>query len=291
MDSFVYRTGVPELQMFPHIKMMGRGIVTDSSRHALPIHRNPGIEICLLVKGRFEWTIEKSRYVMYPGDCTFTMPWQEHGGTQGIMDIGQLLWIIIKPDSFSTDGRLKLGKWSSLPPNQQTWIGRTLVNAPRPYFTASRYLKLLYEELISEMRGRSTWRKSRVNRLIDELLCLVTSEAESSTLIRKNTFDIGLLKSRISADLARSWTLDDLEKISGYGKSMLNQLIRAQTGYSSMGLVTSLRIEKAKELLSKTEKPMSETALECGFSNSQQFSAIFRKYTGKTPSKFRDKTR
>ncbi len=291
MNSFVYHTGAPELHPFPHIKMMGCGIVTDSSRHALPIHRNPGIEICLLVKGRFEWTIEGSRYVMYPGDCTFTMPWQEHGGTQGIMDIGQLLWIIIKPGSFSTDGRLRLGKWSSLPSDQQAWIGKTLVNAPRPYFTASRYLKLLYEELISEMRGKSAWRKSRVNRLLDELLCLVTSEAESSTLVRKNTFDIGQLKSRISANIARCWTLNDLEKLSGYGKSMLNQLVRAQTGYSSMGLVTCLRIEKAKELLSETEKPMGEIALECGFTNSQQFSAVFRKYSGRTPSQYRNSSK
>lgn len=270
--------------------MMGRGIVTDSSRHALPIHRNPGIEICLLQKGRFEWTIEGIRYVMYPGDCTFTMPWQEHGGTQGIMDIGQLLWIIIKPISFSKKGELDLGKWSSLRPEQQKWIGKTLVNAPRPYFTASSYLKLLYEEIVSDMHGTSKWRKDRVNRLLDELLFLVTLESEKSKLIRKTTFDIGLMKGKISADITRSWSLDDLEKLSGYGKSMLNQLIRSQTGYSSMGLVTSLRIEKAKDLLSRSYKPMGMIALECGFTNSQQFSAVFRKHAGRTPSQFRKKS-
>ena len=290
MDSFGYNEGSRELRAIPHVWVMGRAVVTDSSRHALPIHRNPGIEICLLDKGRFEWTIEDGRYVMYPGDCTFTLPWQEHGGTQGIMDIGHLSWMIIKPDEFSGDGRLKLGKWSSIPHAQQAWIGKTLVNAPRPYFTASSYLKLLYEELVGEIRGRSKWREDRVNRLIDELLCLVASGAVNSTLVRKASFDIGLLKSKISADLTRRWTLDDLEKLSGYGKSMLNQLIRSQTGYSSMGLITCLRIDKAKELLSKSRKKMGMIALECGFSNSQQFSAVFRKYTGKTPSRYRNKT-
>ncbi|HCE44436.1 MAG TPA: hypothetical protein DET40_12885 [Lentisphaeria bacterium] len=287
MNSFSYNTASPELRSLPQIKMMGRLIVSDSSRHKLPIHRNPGIEICLLDKGRFEWTIEGSRYVMYPGDCTFTLPWQEHGGTQGIMDIGQLSWIIINPDIFRLDGRLNLGKWSSIPPAQQTWIGKTLVKAPRPYFTASSYLKLLYEELIGEVRGQSPWRKSRVNRLIDELLCTVAFEAMNSTLIRKTSFDIGLMKSKISANIAHSWTLDDLEKLSGYGKSMLNQLVRAQTGYSSMGLVTWIRIEKAKELLLKSGNKMSSIALDCGFSNSQQFSAVFRKHTGRTPSEYR----
>jgi len=288
MDSFSYYTGSHELQPFPHIRMLGRAVVTDSSHHGLAIHRNPGIEICILDKGRFEWTIEESRFVMYPGDCTFTMPWQEHGGTQGIMDIGQLSWIIVKPSFFSTDGRLKLGKWSSIPQDQQIWIGKTLVKAKRPYFTASRYLRLLFEELVCEIRKGSKWRKARTNRLMDELLCQVASGAENSTLVRKNSFDIDLFKIKISGDIRRKWTLDDLEKTSGYGKSMLNRLVREHTGYSSMGLVSGLRIEKAKKMLSETDERMDRIAYECGFPNSQQFSSVFRKYTGRTPSKFRE---
>jgi len=48
------------------------------------------------------------------------------------------------------------------------------------------------------------------------------------------------------------------------------------------------RIEHASGLLSKSPMPMSEIASTCGFSDQSHFCALFKKYSGMTPSKFRD---
>lgn len=48
------------------------------------------------------------------------------------------------------------------------------------------------------------------------------------------------------------------------------------------------RIEHASELLSKSEVPLAEIASACGFADQSHFCALFKKYSGMTPAKFRD---
>jgi AraC-like DNA-binding protein len=48
------------------------------------------------------------------------------------------------------------------------------------------------------------------------------------------------------------------------------------------------RIEYASGLLSNSGMPMAEIASTCGFSDQSHFCALFKKYSGMTPAKFRD---
>ncbi len=47
------------------------------------------------------------------------------------------------------------------------------------------------------------------------------------------------------------------------------------------------RVERASELLSKSELSLAEIANACGFSDQSHFCALFRKHCGVTPAKFR----
>lgn len=47
------------------------------------------------------------------------------------------------------------------------------------------------------------------------------------------------------------------------------------------------RVERASELLSKSELSLAEIANTCGFSDQSHFCALFRKHCGVTPAKFR----
>jgi AraC family transcriptional regulator len=49
----------------------------------------------------------------------------------------------------------------------------------------------------------------------------------------------------------------------------------------------SMRIERAKALLSLPALPVTEIAMRLGFSDTSSFSTTFRKITGRTPSDFR----
>jgi YesN/AraC family two-component response regulator len=52
--------------------------------------------------------------------------------------------------------------------------------------------------------------------------------------------------------------------------------------------VTSLRMQKASELLVQTDTPLKEIALFCGFSVYRNFGRVFKEYYGKSPSDYRE---
>lgn len=285
-NSFTFVVGSPELRNFPHINMFGCREFKSAVKDSLPKHRNLGIEICLILKGRFEWDVAGRNCLLYPGDATVTMPWQEHGGTYGAMDVGKLAWIIITPRKFSERGKLELGSWSSIPLSGQSEIGRILTKACKPYFKADDYLAQLFSELYGALNNENPLRW-RVNHLLDELLFHVSGKISEPAPSRKFVFDVSLVEKKIMADLSRKWELEDLEKITGYGKSMLNIMFRQQTGFSSKSYIVHLRIGASRQILEESDTPITRIAHECGFTSSQQFSSVFKKYTGQTPSDFR----
>ncbi len=52
--------------------------------------------------------------------------------------------------------------------------------------------------------------------------------------------------------------------------------------------MTGLRIEKAKSLLKNREMSIKQVCLDSGYANPNYFSRIFKKWTGITPTEFRD---
>ena len=62
-------------------------------------------------------------------------------------------------------------------------------------------------------------------------------------------------------------------------------------GVSTNKYIRRIRIDLAKEMLSKTNKSVGTIAEETGFSESQYFSTVFKQETGMTPSQFKDSLR
>ena len=70
-------------------------------------------------------------------------------------------------------------------------------------------------------------------------------------------------------------------------ESQLRRYIRKYTGLSPNAYITALRINKAKDELSNTDKPINVISSECGFASPYYFSKVFSKTVGVSPSKYR----
>ena len=96
-----------------------------------------------------------------------TLPWEEHGGTRETMDVGELSWVIVRPETMTRDGRLRLGKWSTLPREVQRYVGLQLCQSPRPILLIrDRNSRECFRALLDEFRERVTGWEWRVNRLL-----------------------------------------------------------------------------------------------------------------------------
>ena len=93
-----------------------------------------------------------------------------------------------------------------------------------------------------------------------------------------------ILETKLSnADL----NISDIASEIGLSHSQLYRKIKALTGNSPIELLRSLRVKKARELLAKSEKTVSEIAYEVGFSNPTYLTKCFKDEYGLSPTDFR----
>lgn len=74
----------------------------------------------------------------------------------------------------------------------------------------------------------------------------------------------------------------------GYSRAYFSTLFAQKTGESPYRFLTRLRIEKAKEYLKSNRLSVEEIAYSVGFSSLVRFSELFKKYTGASPSQYRN---
>lgn len=82
-------------------------------------------------------------------------------------------------------------------------------------------------------------------------------------------------------------TLSDLAEMSHFSPIYFHKLFYDTTGVTPYNYILDKRIEKAKQLLSITNIPISDIAACCGFTDQAYFGKVFKTATGTTPLKFR----
>lgn len=73
----------------------------------------------------------------------------------------------------------------------------------------------------------------------------------------------------------------------GLSRASLFNKIKSITGTGAKEYITKIRIEKAKELIEKTDMNIAEISEKTGFASQSYFSTAFKGYTGITPSQYR----
>ena len=81
---------------------------------------------------------------------------------------------------------------------------------------------------------------------------------------------------------------EDIANSLGVGYSWFRQSFKRVTGISPAQYISRLLISRAKEIIVSKRQTISETAYALGFESVGQFSTLFRKIEGTTPSQFRN---
>lgn len=82
-------------------------------------------------------------------------------------------------------------------------------------------------------------------------------------------------------------TLDDLAEIAHLEKTYLITKFKEIWGLSPIKYVNTMRIERAKFLLKRSDKSITEIAYETGFGSIHYFSRYFKETVGLTPNEYR----
>lgn len=96
------------------------------------------------------------------------------------------------------------------------------------------------------------------------------------------------IRALIDKRFAENLQVGDIAKEVFLSTTYLCLLFKQETGETINEYMTKVRVDKAKELLKDPSNKFYEVCYAVGYSDPSYFSKIFKKYTGYTPSSFRD---
>lgn len=95
-------------------------------------------------------------------------------------------------------------------------------------------------------------------------------------------------KEYIDSHYSDDISLDEVSREINISPYYFSKLFKEETGGNFIDYVTAIRMEKAKELLSTTDKSMKEICSEVGYSDPNYFSRSFKKNVGVTPTEYKE---
>ena len=81
---------------------------------------------------------------------------------------------------------------------------------------------------------------------------------------------------------------EDVARAVHVSPSHLSRMIREHIGRSYTDLLNQMRVDRAGELLARSDKPLVLIAFETGFKDQSYFTKVFRRYTRSTPRQYRE---
>lgn len=117
------------------------------------------------------------------------------------------------------------------------------------------------------------------------------SEASRNVTSKKEEQSSGVIaqaKNYIDTHYNKDISLDDVSREVEISPYYFSKLFKEETGENFIEYVTNIRLERARELLAKTEYSMKEICGEIGYADPNYFSRIFKKNVGLTPTEYKE---
>lgn len=115
---------------------------------------------------------------------------------------------------------------------------------------------------------------------------LITSYVKPQSTIDYSNHIVKATKEYLENHYAEDISLEDVAAQANISPQYFSKLIKKTTGFNFIDWLSTLRVKKAKELLTNSEYTVKEVCFMVGYKDPNYFSRIFKKRIGITPSEF-----
>jgi len=116
-------------------------------------------------------------------------------------------------------------------------------------------------------------------------------EQAMDAIVTHHRYPIGVLLSDairyMEEHVGEGLSRDDVAARACLSPAHFSRVVKQTYGYSFTELLARMRVDRACELLTVTERPLSSIAADCGFADQSYFTKVFQRHVGQTPGEYR----
>ena len=252
----------------------GHGIGADQFRiernadFSYPLHLHRCFEVIYLHKGEMVVHVDDASYVLRSGEMIIIKPHQIHGLQTESHSEHTLC--IFSPELIGGAADVLVTK--SLIPPVVSDVGD---------FYGGMFRNMDENDSVYKIKG--------FLYLLSDAFVKCATDRQSKVKTNKELLVLHRVLSYIEENFAGECSLEDLSRDLNYSYTYLSRIFSENVGISYCSYVTQLRVSKACSMLQNENGNIVDTAYKCGFPSIRSFNRNFIRYTGKTPSEYKNK--
>ncbi|MCG3146685.1 MAG: HTH-type transcriptional activator RhaS [Verrucomicrobiae bacterium] len=282
----------------PGLRYLGRSY-TETAWPPLPPHLYPPSTMGLffIAKGKQNFRVDQKDYLVHGGEIFVVFPNECHSSGGVAMEKNLFYWMQIDlpivcpapqplPDVRRYDSVKPIGPFLYLQPSHGEALARALVNIRPRHFGGSETVWKQLSEIVAAHRVQftplqHTHRLTQVLNLLFEVLDCARRAAPPaiSPPIRE-------VVQHIEQNLTEPLNLPALAARAHLSASRFHGRFKAETGLPPREYIVRAKVEAAKAQLAAGAS-VTAVAMHFNFPTSQYFATVFKRYTGQTPTAFR----
>ncbi|CQR55653.1 AraC family transcriptional regulator [Paenibacillus riograndensis] len=265
-----------------------KGLLNQFDKYAAACHWHPDLEFILVLEGEMEYFVNGEIVNIEKGNGFFINSRRLHYGFSSKKVNCSFLVIAIHPALFGESRYLgKTYFEENFGSNTEDYI---LITQQSDW---EKDILLALEQIYKEMNSTSH-NALRLLSLAAKLCANISdhiqhvpgqvNENQSWIILRNMT---GFIHHHYASKI----TLDEIAAAGSICRSKCCELFDEYTGKTPNSYLVRYRIQKSCEMLTETNRSVSEIAIRCGFQSASYFSYVFRNEIGLTPLNYRKNIR
>lgn len=263
------------------------GAINSHKAARISWHQHPRFELLCLLEGATAYEFRNGRTIeLRGGQFVVVPPNAMHRGVHNVRMPANLCGVVFDPRPASSRKNTPFTR-SDLNRLVELFRRHALV-----VHDMGPELRRLLTNLSREVRAAERRADPTVAATLRLLSCATLLEAarQLTRVVSGNTGRVvSAAQAYMEEHFAETLPMTDLARAAGCGRARLFQLFKDSVGMTPNDFLQRLRVNKARQWLADPEMSVTDVALRSGFSSSQYFSSVFRRYTGMTPSAARSK--
>ncbi len=251
-------------------------------------HTHEYYELILALDGATVYEFTDGKTVdLNGGQYLVIAPRVSHRGLQDVRRPTSIVGLMLDPDSrHATAG-------SPFVQSDLDWLSSQFAAARCGAYPMNAELKSLAKAVARGVSSPLPDMGLEITKLRWALCGIILEAARQLATVRHNVQDQTVERAIefMHARVANPCPIEEMAKTLGCSRAKLFDVFKDSTGVTPYDYWLRLRIDQAQHMLLESERPTPEIASDCGFSTSQYFNLVFRKYAGMNPNEYRERFR